>query len=303
MSRRAFTIGLLISALLHVSLLRCSAPTPAASNSAEEPLIAQVMETELPEPELPEQRKQPEQQEQPKQEQPPPPPEPATPEEVPQPEPAAAPVPSEPPAPPEPPEPAKPAKPAKPEKTAEAERAPEPADLERVAEAEPVAPMESEGDFRGRADARERPPDPELRIDWGSEAVAIETLRVGDMKLAILKDAEPRPIITSEARWEDDLWTRTPYRAGVRTRYSNRLRVVDNVPAFQRVRRELDLSADERLVVLVPTSVERMLESEQLATVFQRGLGLEEVRRFGGRFTLERSSLGFEITRLEARSE
>ncbi len=302
MSRRAFLIGLLISALLHFSLLRCSGPTPAANNDAEAPLIAKVMETELPEPEQPEQQqpkqpKQPEKPAQPEQEAPPPP-EPATPEqEPPTPEPAPQPDSPEPPAAPEPPEPTAPEKPAEPEP------APESADLERIAEAEPAASMESEGDFRGRVDAPERPPAPELRIDWGSESVAIETLRTGDMKLAILKDAEPRPIITSEARRDDDRWTRTPYRGGVRTRYSNRLRVVDNVPAFQRARRDLDLSADERLVVLVPTSVERMLESEQLATVFQRGLDLQDVRRFGGRFTLERSNLGFEITRLEARSE
>jgi len=75
------------------------------------------------------------------------------------------------------------------------------------------------------------------------------------------------------------------------------------VPAFHRARRQLNVRGDERLVVLVPTRIERLLESRQLTTAFERGLGLERVRRFGGRFIQNESDIGFEITRVQVRSE
>lgn len=300
MSRGAFVTGLMISGLLHFSLLRASMPTATNPAAQQPPLRAPVRETELaklPEP-------------------PPPPEETALPQEPKQPVDPPAQAPAEPqkvaevppPPPPLEPEPAPEPSPSVPEpervETALDSPPPEP-ELTKMVEMDAPAPEElaqSRGDVAGRQDVPPRPPAPELRVDWGDEQTAVETLRVGKMKLAVLRSASPRPVISSQANLTENRWRREAYRPEITVRYSNRLRVVDDVPAFQRVRRELDLQHDERLVVLLPTEVERMLQSAELAAAFERGMDMESVSRFGGRFTTQGSALSFEITRVQSRS-
>jgi len=84
--------------------------------------------------------------------------------------------------------------------------------------------------------------------------------------------------------------------------FSNRLRIVDEVPAFDAVRRAVQIKPNERLAVLVPTEVERKLESAQLHAASKRGLSMKRVRYFAGRFRLRNGDLGFEITGVQRRS-
>ena len=46
----------------------------------------------------------------------------------------------------------------------------------------------------------------------------------------------------------------------------------------------------------VPTHVERVLESAQLQAAFSRGLVMQQIDNFAGRFTLREGRLAFDIT-------
>ena len=78
--------------------------------------------------------------------------------------------------------------------------------------------------------------------------------------------------------------------------YSNRLRVVDRVPAFATVLETVRLGAQERLAVLIPMRVERVLESAQMKAAFGRGLVMKQIDNFAGRFTMRDGALAFDIT-------
>lgn len=287
MSRAAFFTGLILSSTLHFSLLRLSIPATQPHPTAQPaPVEAEMMEI------------------------PPDDPAPAEPDpEQTAPDEAEAPVAERTPDPPLPeasePDPVQTTEaarrePAPVESTPEPTPTPQP-DLARMAE-ETSSEIESRGDLAGRTEASDRAPSPELRIDWGDETTALTVMDAGGMKLAVLSVAGDGPNIVGEARRDERGWRRDRFRGDMRVRYSNRLRVVDEVPAFDAARRQVNLSSDEMLVVLVPTGVERMMESATLSAIFQRGLDMESVRRLGGRFTVEPSGLEFKVTRVQTRS-
>jgi hypothetical protein len=293
-SRGLFIIALLLSACLHVWMLLWAAE---ASGNAETPdtiAVVPVIETvmarldemvderlDAPVVELPPE---------------PPAPEPPTPEppETPDlPEPTkltpdpVPPTPTEPPVSPEPtPPPAPP------------ERVPEPPAPQPPAVAPTVSPRqtsaEAPGDFAGTPDGRR---EPVVRIDWGPPGSARAIIEAGGMRIVVLDGRPPRPIITDELFRETDGWRREPYRppAGS-SRFSNRLRIVDEVPAFVGIAAAVGLGGREHLAVLVPTIVERAIESARLAAVADAGLDGEEVGQVGGRFILDDRMVRFEVT-------
>jgi len=167
--------------------------------------------------------------------------------------------------------------------------------LERVA-----GPIESSreepGDLAGDRDGQ---PAPELRIDWGTAPRALRILKAGQMKLVVLRDGtdSAEPIIGETVENLDGTWQRRSF-ASTALLFSNNLRIVDGVPAFERIGVAIGLRGPERLAVLVPRAVERLLQSAQLEAAFRRGLALTQVRSFGGRFTVTDGALGFEITRV-----
>ncbi len=272
MSRIALIIGLVLSGALHLALFRCAGPVRPRADAIAQVLRAEVVEIQNrtePEPLRAS--------------------DPALPSDPPPPEPYAEPDPTQ---------------QQLQQRRERAPAEPAPAPLERVVE--PVAaPSEfvEPGDLAGTPESPDVSPIPELRIDWGSEDTAKETLRKGDLKLAILGGTEQRSRISAEIRWDGCAWRREPFRAEPGVRYSNRLRVVDEVPAFRGARRGAGLGPGERLVVLLPSGVERLLESAQLTTAFGRGLAMEDVRRFGGRFTSNGPRIGFEVTRVQVRRD
>lgn len=143
---------------------------------------------------------------------------------------------------------------------------------------------------------------PELRIDWGDRAAVLKVLQVGNMKLAVLRNADPGPMIVDEVAPGGGAWSRAPYRQPASNRFSNRLRVVDDVPAFSDIRRAVRLRPDERLVVLVPSEVERTLQTAQISAAFKAGMTMESIRSFGGRFSIRDDRLEFEVSQIQTRS-
>ncbi len=266
MSRAFLVVGLVLSVAVHVWVL--SIPRGMTLREIAAPIIVPVVETKLAELLRPEPKPQVEVEKV------------AAAEPVPEPEPKQ-------------PEPA-----PEPEAKPEPAQVPEPPHPELVKVAEPPeASVEEPGDFAG-GDA-ERPA-PQLRIDWGSDEEARAILDAGGMVLAVLDADGANPVITQQVFREETGWQRRPYQPGQTKLFSNRLRIVDHVPAFDAVCREVGLRSGERLAVVVPMRVERVLESAQMEAAFSRGLTMATIENFAGRFTLEGGRVAFVITHVGA---
>ena len=276
MSRGTFILGLLLSVAIHAWLIMI----PGGGIATQPPaptIVVPVVETEL-----------------------------ARFDQV-QPEPEAEPEPpaTEPPPIPEPPapEPVEQVPPPKPE--AESTPRPEPkpvtpveSQLKLVKVAEPQeTPQQEPGDFGGQPDGRHSP---QLRINWGTGDQALSAIDAGGMILAVLNGAGGDAVIREHIKNDEGIWRRTAYAPTGSTKYSNRLRIVDRVPAFDDVRRAINLRDQERLAVLLPLNVERVLESAQMEAAYNRGLIMNEIDNFAGRFTLRDGALAFDITHVGA---
>ena len=169
-------------------------------------------------------------------------------------------------------------------------------DLEKVAEAQ-NAQQPDPGDFAG---ATRTTGPPQLRIDWGTDDQALDMLDAGQMVLVVLDREGDRIVIGQQVVFEDDAWRRRVYRPAGTTQYSNRLRIVHEVPAFDAARVAVRLRGEERLAVLLPMRVERTLESAQLEAAYNRGLVMNEIDNFAGQFTLRDGALAFDITHIGA---
>jgi len=153
------------------------------------------------------------------------------------------------------------------------------------------------GDFAGDPDGRR---DPVLRIDWGRPADARAVREAAEMQLVVLDTSGPAPIITGAVQPEEDSWRRRAYLPAAGTlRFSNHLRVVNDVPAFAEIRRTVRVGANERLAVLIPVDVERRIQGAQIEAASRHGLALGDVRSMAGHFVVTDGGLRFEIIHLE----
>lgn len=168
--------------------------------------------------------------------------------------------------------------------------------IEKMVEAE-SAKEPDPGDFAGTTTAKGAP---QLRINWGTDQQALDALEAGEMILVVLDGDGQRAVIGQQVVFDNGVWHRRPYQPVGSTRYSNRLRIVDQVPAFRAARAAVDLRGEERLAVLLPTRVERTLESAQLKAAYGRGLAMNQIDNFAGRFTLRDGTLAFDITHIGA---
>ena len=187
-----------------------------------------------------------------------------------------------------------------PEPASEPERPPrfEPLHEANADAPDPAAEPEA-GDFAEASDAEADPA--ALRIDWGTPENARRVLDAGRLRLIVISpDPDGGVRLEASAAWRDR-WVRRPVPAGASAAYSNRLRIVSDVPAFAAARRQLDLSPRERLAVMVPRLIERKLASAQRVAAQRRGLTLDEVRSFAGRFELEGRHLAFAVTTVQER--
>ncbi len=169
-------------------------------------------------------------------------------------------------------------------------------DLTKVAEAPPTQTSDP-GDFAGATKAKGPP---ELRIDWGTGDQALDTLDAGDMILVVLDREGDRVVIGQKVVYDAGVWRRSPYQPAGTTQYSNRLRIVDQVPAFGAANAAVNLHGQERLAVLLPMRVERTLASAQMEAAYNSGLVMKEIDNFAGRFTLRDGALAFDITHIGA---
>jgi len=160
---------------------------------------------------------------------------------------------------------------------------------------EPTAKAAERGSFSGSlaAEPDEVSVEPALRIDWGSTFEAVRVMSAGGMRLVVIGGGGGASIRGEVVR-QGGGWAVRGLSDGEATGYSNRLRIVDGVPAFEAagsVKR-----AGERLAVLVPPGVERMLTGARRSAVSSRGVSSGEVRAVAGRFVMRSGGVGFEVS-------
>jgi len=277
MSRGTFILGLLLSVAIHAWLVMLPWGRVTVTQPPAPTIVVPVVETELarldqvqPDAETEVEPPAPEPQQTPQ----PPAPEPV--DEVPPPKPEPEPAPRS------DPEPATPVE----------------SRLKLVKVAEPdETPQQEPGDFGGSPEGRH---EPQLRINWGTGDQARSALEAGGMILVVLNGTGGDAIISEQVAKDAEIWRRTAYPSTGSTKYSNRLRIVDNVPAFDDVRRAVNLRGQERLAVLLPLHIERVLESAQMEAAYKRGLIMKQIDNFAGRFTLRDGALAFHITHVRA---
>lgn len=175
---------------------------------------------------------------------------------------------------------------------------PEPAGLKPTAAA-PRAEAAHPGSFAGDREGQRRP---RLRIDWGTSADAQAVLRAGRMKLVVLESAPGRAIVRAQVHQMANGYRTLPLPDEPDAGYSNRLRVLRNVPAFADVERALALRPGNDLAIAMPLTVQQMLDQAESAAPAAHGVPRDQATDFRGRFRLTRGRLRFEITHVERRA-
>lgn len=153
------------------------------------------------------------------------------------------------------------------------------------------------GDFAGAADGKRLPA---LLIDWGTAQHALDVLRAGQMKLVVL-DTAGGARVSEQVAMIGNQYRLLPFEDDDKT-YSNRLRVLRNVPAFADMVSSLGLRAGRDLAVALPVELERLLDRTKKIAANDADVPYLEVDHFRGRFRMRGGQLGFEVTHVQRRS-
>lgn len=172
----------------------------------------------------------------------------------------------------------------------------------------PYMPLRMHGRGRGAAaaadpvdsgpatsDAPSAPRDPVARIAWGTPEQAQATVRAGGLQLVTVDDQFK---VTACIIERSGAWTKAPL-TGL-ARFSNKVRVVDHVPAFEATWGQC--APGEHLAVLVPVSLERRIDQAMEEAARRAGLQRSHVAACFGRLVIEPQGLDFRIDRVEQRS-
>ena len=154
--------------------------------------------------------------------------------------------------------------------------------------------LKSAGDYQGTVDGSHRAV---LRIDWGSPEEATATVMAGNLRLITLT---PQGRLSSEIRRSGSGWRRADERPGDLSGYSNRVRIVDDTPAFAAA---IDLLAPgERLAVVLPLGLEHAVRTQQVRATSRAQLDPDDINVFFGRFHIAADEIVFTITGFTRRS-
>lgn len=160
-----------------------------------------------------------------------------------------------------------------------------------------AAPATQAVDRGVRPDATRRAPaDPVARIAWGDPAEALRALDHGRMLLVRVNDG--LEIVGGLERFAGG-WRRAEAMPSLGA-YSNRVRVVDHVAAFDEPARLC--GPGEHLAVVVPIGLERRFESAMRDAATRAGLLWSNVSACYGRLAPTPSGIEFVIDRVEPRA-
>ncbi len=177
--------------------------------------------------------------------------------------------------------------------------------MDELFEPEVVETTRNTGDFAGGSDIEpDQPLRPGLRIDWGDLDSALSIMTRSGMKLVILENtgnnaARHTPPIRRELVYRDGHWRIQPLEVSVRIRYSNRLRIVHDVPAFRAAAAMHAVKPGDRLAIMLPRNVEQILEAAQLTAAYSSGLQLADISNFAGQFQFHGRQLSFDVTQIQ----
>ena len=184
------------------------------------------------------------------------------------------------------------------EKVEAEEEAPELA-MEKLFEGPEAAEMEVPGDFSGASEGKV---EPVLRIDWGDLRTALTIIKNGGMRLVVYEGMSSP--IDAEYILHEGQWVKQRLRVGRRERFSNRLRIVHDVPAFASVIGDKDWKEGDQLAVMLPRQVEQLLLKAQMIAASSKGLTMSGVHSFAGKFyVVDDNRLNFEVTAIHVRTQ
>lgn len=159
-----------------------------------------------------------------------------------------------------------------------------------------LASQDTPGDFAGQTDGIV---EPVVRINWGSLNNAVSILNTSGMKLVIYESGGS---VKRQVVIDGTTVSVKPLHIEPTIRYCDSLRIVDNVPAFAAIKTSLKIPSGNRLAVLVPVDVERIIESAKIAEVSRRSLSLRDVKVLGGKFNVAGGKVIFIIEKVLLRS-
>ncbi|MBI9018441.1 MAG: hypothetical protein JEZ07_14405 [Phycisphaerae bacterium] len=154
---------------------------------------------------------------------------------------------------------------------------------------------EHKGDFAGDKYGSKQPM---IRIDWGTQSHALNIIKTGNMKLVILNNQN---IIIAEVIYDiNNKWTQQSmvYNPGIK--YSDKLRIVEAVPAFANAKKYLKTDSRNKLAILIPVAIEIQIEYAKKTTIIQNSA--KKIDAFGGNFYLENNKVKFNITQIWERT-
>ena len=149
----------------------------------------------------------------------------------------------------------------------------------------------------GEGDLTEGKPMPMLKIEWGSPSQAKRIIDLSGMVLVVL---DRQTAIRKQVKLVAGRWVATPFTMN-ESDFSNSLRVVTAVRAFQDAVQAAKPNPGELLAVLMPLNLERQIHSAQQSVANGAGLLLDEISSFHGRFDMGYSGLRFKIIDYERR--
>jgi hypothetical protein len=184
------------------------------------------------------------------------------------------------------------------QKPIEKQTPPPPVEIPQLVESgkKQTTDQDNPGDFAGSA---EGPADPVVRINWGSLTNAVSILDTSGMKLVIYESGGS---VKKQVVIDGASVSIKPLQIDQTTRYSDSLRIVDKVPAFAAIKNSLKIPSADHLAVLVPVSVERIIESAKITEISKRSLSLRDVKVLGGRFNVTGGKVIFIIEKVLLRS-
>ncbi|MEM6259652.1 MAG: hypothetical protein AAGI37_15340 [Planctomycetota bacterium] len=155
------------------------------------------------------------------------------------------------------------------------------------------------GDLAGDPSGERRLP--RVRIDWGDPADALSLIDSAGLRLVVL-DVNGRDFTSEALKGREGQWRLVSFRVDGARRYASRLRVVDDVPAFQAVARALDLDHGQRLALLLPLELEQRIAAQIARVAVERGHMLSAIRTVGVRVLPGPSGPRLVVTHVQLRS-
>ncbi|MBI9016550.1 MAG: hypothetical protein JEZ07_04730 [Phycisphaerae bacterium] len=169
---------------------------------------------------------------------------------------------------------------------------------EKMPEAEPMPKSDTKikGDFAGDKDGLQIPM---LRINWGTSSDAYQALCTEKMMLVVLENNKQITSIIEIVNNKPTVNTR--FSSDILNNYSPKLRVVDNVPAFEAIKDDIPLKANQHLAVMMSNELVRSIENAKITAARRAGLAMNQIKVIGADLKVIDGNIQFNISQIQER--